>query len=270
MDCIESCTYHKAQFLYVTNPMWSHAPRTSYSRHNLIFVTDGVLYIEQDGIRYQVGEGQCLFLEKGHASTGYRPSGVSTGFYYAIFNCPGSPPPFPRVFTPHEPKNVRELFAQLVSRVGYSDYPAPAMDALLRALFYEVLYQSRDHAPAVTSLAKSIKAYIHGSSHRNITVNDIALHFGFCPDYVSREFYRSEHVYLKKYITDVRIRRIEEYLSSANHTLQTTAGTMGFQSVSALCKFYKYHTGVSPSEYRRRFYSLESDINQGERRKDNL
>ena len=254
MDRIESCTYHKAQFLYVTNPMWSHAPRISESKHNLIFVTDGVLYIEQDGIRYQVGAGQCLFLEKGHVSMGYRPSGVSTGFYYAIFNCSDSPPPFPRCFTPHEPKNVRELFSQLVSRVGYPDYPAPAMDALLRTLFYEVLYQLREHEPAATSLAKSIKSYIHGSSHRNITVNDIALHFGFCPDHLSREFYRSEHVYLKKYITDVRIRRIEEYLSSANHTLQTTAHTMGFQSVSALCKFYKYHQACHFSRILSSFY----------------
>lgn len=264
MNSIENCTYYKAQYLYVTNPMWSHAPRTSFSRHNLIFVTDGVLYIEQDGTRYEARAGQCLFLERGHTSTGYRPSGGRTGFYYAIFNCPGSPPPFPRCFTPEEPKNVRELFAQLVSRVGYGDYPRPAMDTLLRSLFYEVLYQSGPHPTAATSLGKSIKSYVHGSSHRNITVNDIALHFGFCPDYVSREFYKSEHIHLKKYITDVRIRRIEELLSSANHTIQTTSETMGFQSVSALCKFYKYHTGLSPSEYRRRFYSPESSSEQSE------
>ena len=56
---------------------------------------------------------------------------------------------------------------------------------------------------------------------------------------------------IKKYITDLRIRRIEEYLSSANHTIQTTSEDMGFGSASALCKFYKYHTGISPSEYRK-------------------
>ncbi len=258
MNPIENCTYHKAQYLYVTNPMWSHAPRTSLSRHNLIFVTDGVLYIEQDGTRYQAHAGDCLFLQKGHASVGYRPSGVGTGFYYAIFNCAGAPPSFPPCFSLQQSKNVRELFAQLVSRVGYSSYPRAAMDALLRGLFYEVMYQSTPHPAAATSLGKSIKAYVHGSSHRNITVGDIALHFGFCPDYVSREFYKSEHIHLKKYITDVRIRRIEELLSSANHTIQTTAEILGFQSVSAMCKFYKYHTGLSPSEYRRRFYSPDS------------
>ena len=65
MDFVRSCTYLKAQYLYVTNPVWSHAPRTRYSPHNLIFVTEGILYIEQDGNRYEVREGQCIFLKKG-------------------------------------------------------------------------------------------------------------------------------------------------------------------------------------------------------------
>jgi two-component system response regulator YesN len=128
----------------------------------------------------------------------------------------------------------------------------------MHALFYEVLYQSKPHTEPTTSLAKSIKTYVYASIHRNITVNDIALHFSLCPDYVSRVFYKSEPIPIKKYITDLRIRRIEEYLSSANHTIQTTSEVMGFGSAGALCKFYKYHTGKSPSEYRRRFYSEDS------------
>ena len=258
MDFVRNCTYWKTQYLYVTNPVWSHAPRTSYSRHNLIFVTEGVLYIEMDGIRHEVREGQCIYLKKGHASAGYRPSGVKTGFYYVLFDCDGSEPSFPNCFALQDDKNVRELFFQLVSRLGYSDYPLEAMSSLMHAIFYEVLYQQQPHTEAATSLAKSIKAYVHGSIHRHLTVNDIALHFNLCPDYVSRVFYKSERVPLKKYITDLRIRRIEEYLSSANHTIQTTSDVMGFQSASALCKFYKYHTGSSPSEFRRRFYSSDS------------
>lgn len=258
MDFVKGCKYRKARYLYVTNPMWSHAPRTAYSPHNLIFVTEGVMYIEQDGKRLEVREGQCIFLKKGHVSAGYRPSGVNTGFYYVLFDCADDEPAFPHCFTLEDDKNVRELFFQLVSRLEHSDYPEAAMTSLMQSLFYEVLYQSRPHAEAVTSLAKSIKAYVYASIHRNITVNDIALHFSLCPDHVSRVFYRSEHIPLKKYITDRRIHRIEEYLSSANHTIQTTSEVMGFQSASALCKFYKYHTGISPTEYRRRFYSTDS------------
>ena len=258
MDFVQNCTYRKAQYLYVTNPVWSHAPRTRYSPHNLIFVTEGVMYIEQNGIRYEVREGQCIFLKKGYASTGYRPSGVNTGFYYVLFHCDDVTPDFPTFFTLQETKNVRELLFQLVNRLGYSDYPTEAMNSLMHALFYEVLYQSRPHTEPETSLAQSIKTYVYASIYRRITVNDIALHFNLCPDHISRVFYKSERVQLKKYITDLRIRRIEEYLSSATHTIQTTADVMGFQSSGALCKFYKYHTGLSPSEYRRRFYSEDS------------
>lgn len=258
MDFVRNCTYLRAQYLYVTNPVWSHAPRTRYSSHNLIFVTEGVLYIEQDGNRYEVREGQCIFLEKGLTSVGYRPSGTKTGFYYVMFECNVTRPAFPKCFTLQEEKNVRDLLFQLVNRLGYSDYPREAMNSLMHALFYEVLYQSKPHTEPTTSLAKSIKTYVYASIHRNITVNDIALHFSLCPDYISRVFYKSEQIPIKKYITDLRIRRIEEYLSSANHTIQTTSEVMGFGSASALCKFYKYHTGISPSEYRHRFYSEDS------------
>ena len=258
MDFVRSCTYLKAEYLYVTNPVWSHAPRTRYSSHNLIFVTEGVLYIEQDGQRYEVREGECIFLPKGLTSTGYRPSGVKTGFYYVMFKCDNARPSFPNCFALQEEKNVRELLFQLVNRLGYSNYPPEAMNSLMHALFYEVLYQSKPHTEPTTSLAESIKTYVYASINRNITVNDIALHFSLCPDYVSRVFYKSERVQLKQYITDLRIRRIEEYLSSANHTIQTTSEVMGFGSAGALCKFYKYHTGKSPSEYRRRFYLEDS------------
>ena len=136
MDFVRSCTYLKAEYLYVTNPVWSHAPRTRYSSHNLIFVTEGILYIERGGDRYEVREGQCIFLPKGLTSTGYRPSGIKTGFYYVMFECNGSHPSFPSCFTLQEEKNVRELFFQLVNRLGYSNYPREAMNSLMHALFY--------------------------------------------------------------------------------------------------------------------------------------
>lgn len=242
--------------------MWKHAPRTADSRHNLIFVTDGVLYIEQDGTRYEVREGECIFLRQGIPSRGYRPSAVNTGFYYVMFNCPRDLPLFPCHFTLEDAAAVRDCFAWLVSRIGCGDYPAAAMDSLMQSLFYEVIYQSSPHAMQTTSLAKSIKAYVRASIHRNITVNDIALHFDLSAEYVSRLFYRAEHVHLKKYVYEQRVRRIEEYLSTASHPLATTAEIMGFHSASAMCKFYKYHKGISPSEYRRRFFAPDPTASQ--------
>ena len=126
MHGIESCTLRKANFMYVVNSMWKHAPQMLESRSNLIFVTEGVLYIEMQEVQYTVRPGEFLFLPHGVLSSGYRPSGVPTGFFFAIF------------------------------------------DTLL--------------------------------------VVDLPAHFGFCADYVNRVFLRAEHMTIKAYMVQLRIK----------------------------------------------------------------
>lgn len=253
MQKIESCSLRLANFLHVLNPMWKHAPRIPESQNNLIFVTEGVLYIEMQDVQYTVNPGEFLFLPHGVLSIGYRPSGVPTGFFYAIFEA-AAPPTLPAHFTLPDPVPVRELYMQLIRSCHHPDYPRAGIDALLHALLYEVHYQLNHTVPSAdNSLAASIKVYLHETVFRNLTVNDVAAHFGFCPDYITRVFSRAEHMTIKAYITQLKIQRIEEYLASANTPVKVIAKKLNFPTPSALSKFYKYHTGKTPEEYRAKF-----------------
>lgn len=250
---IEACTFKKANFMYIMNSMWKHAPRTPDSRNNLIFVTEGVLYIEMERVQYTVKPGEFLFLPHGVLSIGYRPSGIPTGFFFAIFDAK-KPFSIPTHFTLADTTPIRELYMQLIRAAQNADYPRGGVNALLHALLYEVWYQLNCAGPAAdNSLAESVKVYLHETVFRNLTVSDVAAHFGFCPDYINRVFTKAEHMTIKAYITHLKIRRIEEYLVSTNTPVKAIAEKLNFPTPSALSKFYKYHTGKTPEEYRAKF-----------------
>ena len=245
--------YAQCNFYRTENPMWMHAPRSHSSPNNLIFVTYGVLYIEMNDERYTVNPNEFLFLPQGLESTGYRPSGVKTGFYFVTFKT-SEKFDIPTHFTLPDHETVRDLYAQLIRHKGYDSLPQEARNAFLATVLYEVKYQL-DHSfiSAENDLSGSIKQYIRDTITRNLPVSYIASHFGFCPDYLNRVFYRSEHITIKEYISNQKIRRIEEYLSSTDNSIKRISEMMNFPNPSALTKFYKYHTGNTPFEYRLRF-----------------
>ena len=81
MSKIESCVFLNANFFYVTNNTWKHAYRATSSPNNLIFVTEGTLYIEVLNVRYEVNKNEFLYLPLGFESIGFRPVNTDTGFF---------------------------------------------------------------------------------------------------------------------------------------------------------------------------------------------
>ena len=250
---IEACSFVTAKYMYITNSMWKHARRTHLSPNNLIYVTEGTLYIEVMGERYAVSKGEFLFLPQGAESIGYRPSTTNTGFYFVLFRTTDSVS-FPTYFTAQSPERISELYAMLIKNAFLNGYPQKALNSLMHCLFYEVDYQLGNNVESEEkSLAAAIKKYSHDTVFRNATVHEIATHFGLSDDYVNRVFSQSEHVTLKAYMNKQRIKKIEELLISSNTPLKTIADKLGFSDAAALSKFYKYHTGKTVSEYRARF-----------------
>lgn len=255
MTNIEACSFVAAKYMYITNSMWKHARRTHLSPNNLIYVTEGTLYIEVRGERYAVNKNEFLFLPQGEESIGYRPSTTNTGFYFVLFRTTDSVS-LPTHFTVQTPESISELYAMLIKSAYLKNYPQQAVNSLMHCIFYEVNYQLGNNAePEEKSLAAAIKKYTYDTVFRNTTVHEIAAHFGLSDDYINRVFSRSEHITLKAYMNSKRIKKIEELLISSNTPLKTIADKLGFSSAAALSKFYKYHTGKTISEYREKFLS---------------
>lgn len=252
---IASCVFINANYFYITSNLWKHAPRTITSPNNLIFVTEGTLFIEINNQKYEVNEGDLLFLPFGYESIGYKPCKINTGFYCVMFRSDEAIE-FPTHFAASDVNILRELYLLLIEKASIADYSRQGVNMIMQCLFHEIVYQlNHTVADVQVSLSESIKKYVLGTIFRNITVHDVAVHFGLSEDYVNRAFAKSEHITLKAYINNLRIKRIEEYLISTNTPLETVVKKLGFPNVSALSKFYKYHTGRTITEFRSRFFN---------------
>lgn len=68
-------------------PGMQHAQR-SFDVFDLIICGKGELYMEEDGLRYEIAEGMMLVLEPGKDHRGYRPTDVQTEVYWIHFQLP--------------------------------------------------------------------------------------------------------------------------------------------------------------------------------------
>ena len=114
MLTLDGVTYFNSGYIYNSNPLWKHIPRSKRCKDLLIFVMEGFLYIEESGVRYQVQTNECLYLEGGVPSFGYRPSNEKTGYYFVSFDNT-EPSPFQKHFTLVDPFPVKNLFSILVN-----------------------------------------------------------------------------------------------------------------------------------------------------------
>ena len=135
MNKIKSCKLVITNFFYITNRMWKHAPRTKSDPSNLILVTEGTLHLKIGDKKYDVHQGEFVFLQQGIESIGYKPSEKPVGFYCIVFK--SNPiPTFPTHFTIYDTAVVQELMEQFVRKAYTHDYPADGIHSLLRIIFY--------------------------------------------------------------------------------------------------------------------------------------
>jgi AraC-like DNA-binding protein len=85
------------------------------------------------------------------------------------------------------------------------------------------------------------------------TVKGIANRLGLNPNYLSDEIKRKTGKNAKVIIEDFLIQAAIRLLTTTNKTIGDIALYIGFYTISSFCKFFKRHTGISPTEYRKKY-----------------
>lgn len=98
-----------------------------------------------------------------------------------------------------------------------------------------------------------IIAYIHNHITESLTVEELAKHFFMHPDYLSRLFRQHTHITASRYITLQKIASAQSLLRDG-HTVTQVQNILGYSSYAHFFKCFKKNTGMSPSQYRTRYY----------------
>ena len=97
--------------------------------------------------------------------------------------------------------------------------------------------------------AEQAAAWIRATAHLPLKSTDVAAHFGYNTDYLSRLFHRQFGKTLKQFIDEVRVEYIKSQLLNTNYTLMQLAEMTGFSDYKYFLKFFKYHPGLTPSQF---------------------
>ena len=235
---------------------WIHPARVA-SSYEWIVMTEGEAYLEEDGQDYALSAGTALLLEPGHAHRGIRPSCERVSFYWIHFH--GEHPALPqKCFALSHRYEVSLLCRQLL-HYTQSGHPPTTADALLSVLVTELCLQSQNAVGNANALVNRVTEWVRTNCDRPILARDVAAHFGYHADYLSRLCHEQLGHGLKAEIDLCRCRTAKRLLLESDLSLYEIADRVGIPDYKLFLKFFKYHEGMTPSEFRALYPSMHTN-----------
>lgn len=118
---------------------------------------------------------------------------------------------------------------------------------LMRLLDLHLAHEKRAPSPAA-GYAEYARSYIEYHASSRVTVNDVARKIGVSASYLYRIFTAAYGCSPRQFLNECRLRRARELLG-AGESVAETARAAGYDDALEFSRFFKAHTGLSPSDY---------------------
>ncbi|ANS75260.1 hypothetical protein AWM70_12145 [Paenibacillus yonginensis] len=248
---------------FISDGHWSHMDRT-IEDYELIIGVSGVVFLEADGLMYEVKAGDMLLLEPGVRHRGYRLSLPGVSFYWFHFLIPneaksasGSPDSqIPQYASCPNPGRIHILARQLLHSANGGNQIRAAGDYFLTSLLIELAEQLQNSSglealdPQLPKLLEWTR--IH-ALEPDISVERIAVQMGYNKDYLSRMFKRRFGSGLLRHIHQLKLEAAKELLTGTPLHVKEVAAKVGIPDDKQFAKWFKRLEGVTPTEYRKAF-----------------
>ncbi len=236
---------------FVSNGEWIHPDRVIDS-NEIIFVTKGEVYINENGIEYHLKPDEILILQPNLRHFGYKTS-TNTEFFWLHWYGEIDAAVEMKHRKLENPYNFSLYFRQLLkARVTHK--MSEGMDYLTRLILIELYSGGRQ--PTVNRTAEKIAAWIEANCHRIITVEGVANHFGYNADYLNRLFKTNFSKTIKEYINDKRIEHIKGLMLRGDLPLKEISKLSGFTEYKYFLKFFKHHEKLTPTEFYKHYAKM--------------
>lgn len=95
----------------------------------------------------------------------------------------------------------------------------------------------------------NIQQYIQENLNRKLTLNEVALLFGFSQNYLSSLFSKYSGCSFVEYITKTKIEAAKDLMAKTDSRIYEIADQLGFESSFYFSKVFKKVEGISPRQY---------------------
>lgn len=250
----------------------------------LIVVVEGILHIDQEGRRYDVGPNQFVILYAGMHHSGFAPSEGILSYHWvhftahqegaqfiestSTFQCsqkigcaPNQVYLLPEYGTIDFASQVILLFSQLLNNAKRNPGPSPIHHYALSHMILKFSQQLLAN-PGIDSyplhVAKAID-WIENNYHLPLSAQSIAEYFNYHPNYLSSEIKKHTGMTLIQYLNHVRMDAAKSLLSNYDMKIHDISSLCGYTDEKYFMRIFKKMHGCTPLQYRRMF-SLHRSI----------
>ncbi len=241
--------------LFATEEEWRHPARTIDS-YELLYVVAGEVFLEEEGERFRLKEGDVYLLRPDCRHGGYASSRGRTSFYWVHFltnDWPGLGIGAGLLCVP-DSYRFSLLLKQLLHIANAPGYPPYTLDAALALLLAELAAAGKGRESGAVPLVYEVAEWIRIHSREMLTVKGVADRFGYHPDYLCTLFQKNMGMPLKRYISGERVKLVQSLLLTSGKPLKELAEELGWESENAFVHYIRYHTGMGPARFRRLYY----------------
>lgn len=213
-----------------------------YKRSVLILMLSGTLRFIEGGKEISLEAGdyyiqQQLILQEG------LPLTDPPVYYYIEFNGHFSESGALALRGKFDPNIITPLFEEaLRSSNGFFK------NAQMNRIF--AMLSGEDGSP--DSTAHLIKRYIDSNYASPITLADVANHFGYSQDHVTRLFKREFNMTPHKRLTETRLKQAVWLLNNTSLPIERISAAVGFSDFSVFWRAFKKKYHLSPGEIRKK------------------
>lgn len=105
--------------------------------------------------------------------------------------------------------------------------------------------------------------YIYDNLHSKISAEDIARSVSLSTAYLSRLFHREVGVTISTYIAVKRVETAQNMLKYSDYSALDIGNYLAFTSHSHFISTFKKYTGMTPNEFRKKYFRSNWDNNSG-------
>ena len=236
---------------FISRSEWKHIERI-IDFYEIIFVTKGEVYINENGIDYSIKKGEILVLEPHLRHYGYKSSSNTEFFWLHWLHGPEIPPDMKHRKI-ENPYNIT-LYFRLILDARVMKKTDESLDYLTRLILIELFSNSQQ--PNTNYIAEKTAALIEANCSIAITEEQIASKLGYNADYLNRVFKKTFSKTIKQHINDKRMEYIKNLMLYDNLPLKEVSNMSGFTDYKYFLKFFKYHEKITPTEFYKQYAKI--------------
>ena len=223
----------------------------------MYLVESGSLCAQVDRREYTVRRGQLLLMPEGHAQKYEMQEEATLVKYWCHFSASLLKQPFfELVDTPYciavDFDEARPYFAALIPPAAGIAGQVEKQASLLRLISYYLLCAGASLREKTEMGLDFTPVFDYIQTHiaQPVTVKALADTMYLNPHYFIRCFHQAYGCSPMQYVYGERLDRARELLASTRGTVGEIAAQLGFADPFYFSKFFKKHTGFSPTVYR--------------------